>query len=386
MSIVLEPIFIISLGSALTALLLLMAIRLAVALKRFAFTHHPSSEAPTPSVTVCVPARNETHALTECLERVLANDYEKIEIIVFDDNSSDGTSMLVRSFAHAGVRFVPGVSLPNGWLGKNHALSILAREASGSKLLFLDVDTKIEPTTISQMVNYVEAEQIDMVSILPLRRNGWRLSVLFTPLRYFWEMMLSGRHTPATTSAIWMVDRRVLLDECDNFAKFAGDVRPEQRLAEQLGTHRYHFLISSATLGIYQEKRWSSQVETSRRLLYPMIGMSLVTAAAGLLLLVAMWLPLAGLIVGLMIAMPLLYLWSAGLMLGFVLLYGAYTSRVWRGYGWLGALVWYLLLIQEVCLMIASIIGYMTSTITWKGRLVTAPVIQDDYIVIENDK
>lgn len=386
MSIVLEPIFIISLGSALTALLLLMTVRLVVALRRFTIKQHPVVELPAPSVTVCIPARNETHALTECLERVLASDYKKIEIIVFDDNSSDDTSILVRSFAHAGVRFVPGVSLPEGWLGKNHALSILAREASGSKLLFLDVDTKIEPTTISQMVSYAETEQVDMVSILPLRRSSWRLNVLLTPLRYFWEMMLSGRHTPATTSAIWMVDRQVLLDECDNFAKFAGDVRPEQRLAEQLGTHRYHFLISSAALGIYQEKKWSSQIETSRRLLYPMIGMSLVTAVASLLLLIAMGLPLVGLVVGLVIEMPVMYVWSAGLLLGFVLLYGAYTSRVWRGYGWLGAFVWYLLLIQEVCLMIASIVGYMTNTVTWKGRLVTAPVIQDDYIVIESDK
>ena len=386
MSIVLEPIFIISLGSALTALLLLMTVRLVVALNRFAIKRHAARDVSAPSVTVCIPARNETHALTECLERALASDYKKIEIIVFDDNSSDDTSILVRSFAHAGVRFVPGVSLPDGWLGKNHALSILAREASGSKLLFLDVDTKIESTTISQVVSYAETEQVDMVSILPLRRRSWRLNVLFTPLRYFWEIMLSGRHAPATTSAIWMIDRQVLLDECDNFTKFAGDVRPEQRLAEQLGTHRYHFLIGSAALGIYQEKRWSSQVETSRRLLYPMIGMSLVTAAAGLLLLIAMGLPLVGLIVGLTMAIPVMYVWSAGLMLGFVLLYGTYTSRVWRGYGWLGALVWYLLLIQEICLMVASIIGYMTNTITWKGRLVTAPVIQDDYIVIENDK
>lgn len=386
MGIVLEPIFIISLGSALTALLLLMTVRLVVALRRFTIKRRGGAAPAAPSVTVCIPARNETHALTECLERVLASDYEKIEIVVFDDNSSDDTSILVRSFAHAGVRFVPGVSLPDGWLGKNHALSILAREASGSKLLFLDVDTKIEPTTISQVVNYVETEQIDMVSILPLRRSGWRLSVLFTPLRYFWEMMLSGRHTPATTSAIWMIDRQVLLDESDNFAKFAGDIRPEQRIAEQLGTHRYHFVISSVALGIYQEKKWSSQVETSRRLLYPMIGMSLVTALAGLLLLVAMGLPLVGFVVGLAIGLPVMYMWSAGLLLGFILLYGTYTSRVWRGHGWLGALVWQFLLIQEVCLMIASIVGYMTNTITWKGRLVTAPVIQDDYIVIEDDK
>src|SRR5688500_11530400 len=61
-----------------------------------------------PSVTVCIPARNEMHALAECLERVLASDYEKLEILVFDDSSLDDTPTLIKSFAHEGVRFVPG--------------------------------------------------------------------------------------------------------------------------------------------------------------------------------------------------------------------------------------------------------------------------------------
>lgn len=383
MGIVLEPILTIGLGSALTALFLLMAVRLMIALRRFTVKRHYTASLTAPSVTVCIPARNETHALAECLERVLASDYKKIEIVVFDDNSSDDTSILVRSFAHAGVRFVPGVSLPEGWLGKNHALSILAREASGSKLVFLDVDTKISPSTISQMVSYSLTEQIDMMSILPLQRDGWRPGVLLTPLRYFWEILLSGRHTPATTSAIWMVDRKVLLEESGNFAKFAADIRPEQRLAEQLGTRRYHFLIGTPQLGVYQEKRWSSQIETSRRLLYPMVGMSPVMALVSLLLLVFMCLPLYGFIAGLITDAIVSAVWFGALLVGFITLYGAYTIRVWRKGGWLSALLWQLLLTQEICLLIASVVGYFTNTITWKGRLVSAPVVQDDYIVIE---
>ena len=78
-----------------------------------------------PSVTVCIPARNEDHALTDCLHKVLASDYEKLEIIVVDDNSVDNTSVLIKSFAHAGVRFVAGSELPEGWLGKNHSLQML---------------------------------------------------------------------------------------------------------------------------------------------------------------------------------------------------------------------------------------------------------------------
>lgn len=383
MGIVLELVLTVSIGSALTVLLLVMTVRLFVALRRFTIRKSYTASLSAPSVTICIPARNETHALAECLERVLASDYKKIEIIVFDDNSTDDTSLLVRSFAHAGVRFVPGVSLPAGWLGKNHALSILAREASGSKLVFLDVDTKIAPTSVSQMVSYSLTEQVDMVSVLPLRRDGWSLGVLFTPLRYFWEVILSGRHSPATTSAIWMVDRDILLQEAGNFSRFAGDIRPEQRLAEQLGVERYHFLIGTESLGVYQEKRWSSQLETSRRLMYPMVGMSLVGVMASLSLLLLMGAPLVGFLIGLATHAPLAIVWFGCLFVGFASLYGAYMARIWQRGAWLSALLWQPLLMQEICLMVSSVVGYLTNTVTWKGRPVTAPVIQDDYIVIE---
>lgn len=379
----LEPTLTISLGSALTVLLILMAVRLAIALRRFTIKQSQVPVSDGPSVSVCIPARNETHALAECLQRVLASDYKKIEIVVFDDNSDDNTSMLVRSFAHAGVRFVPGVPLPDGWLGKNHALSILAREASGSKIVFLDVDTKLGPTTISQMVSYSLAQRLDMVSVLPLQRNRLSLRVLFTPLRYLWEVLLSGPEMPATTSAIWLIDRDVLLEECHSFGSYASDIRPEQRLAERLGTKRYHFLLGSRLLDVYQEKKWSSQLETSRRLLYPMVGGLLINAFAGFLLLLAMSVPVVGVVAGIVDHEVVTGVWFAALWLGFAILYSVYCARVWSGGAWVGAIVWPFVLIQELYLLVASVVGYTTNTITWKGRLVTAPVMQDDSIVID---
>jgi hypothetical protein len=49
---------------------------------------------------------------------------------VFNDQSGDNTSFLIKSFAHAGVRFIDGSPLPEGWLGKNFAQHHLYRESS----------------------------------------------------------------------------------------------------------------------------------------------------------------------------------------------------------------------------------------------------------------
>ena len=47
-----------------------------------------------PTVSVCIPARNERHAMTACLEGVLASDYEKLEIIPADASEQSFDIML----------------------------------------------------------------------------------------------------------------------------------------------------------------------------------------------------------------------------------------------------------------------------------------------------
>ena len=111
----------------------LLATRTAWGLKRYAYRPETTDQnaSSLPTVSVCIAARNEVHALSQCLERVLQSDYEKLEVLVLDDSSEDDTPHIIKSFAHAGVRFIAGRDIPAGWLGKNHANQTLALEASG---------------------------------------------------------------------------------------------------------------------------------------------------------------------------------------------------------------------------------------------------------------
>jgi len=275
----------IALATLLTAVIVWVSYRLWQAFKRYTIDQGKSPQKSLPSVTVCIPARNEMHALAGCLERVLASDYGKLEIIVFDDSSADDTSILIKSFAHAGVRFIPGPPLPGGWLGKNHAFEVMADEASGSYILFMEVDTFIKPTTISQLVGYMTEKSFDMISVIPGRNDAWRLSVLFGHLRYFWQLVLSSAKHPAAASSLWMIRRSVLMDKIKGFEVFKANVEPESQIAEFLG-NSYQCLVDNDTLGVTYEKKWLSQVETSRRLLYPLFGHTPLKALLGLLLLI----------------------------------------------------------------------------------------------------
>ena len=69
-------------------------------------THLVSADLPT--VTVAIPARNETEDLAFCIESLVASNYPKLEILVLDDCSQDNTPEVIKSFAHKGVRFLSG--------------------------------------------------------------------------------------------------------------------------------------------------------------------------------------------------------------------------------------------------------------------------------------
>jgi glycosyltransferase involved in cell wall biosynthesis len=309
--------------------------------------------------------------MTRCLERVLASDYKKLEIVVFDDSSNDNTSIIVKSFAQAGVRFVEGMGVPEGWLGKNYALDVLAREASGTYVMLMDVDTAITPTTISRLVAYMATEHAAMVSVIPERADGWRLSVLFGYLRYFWELTIRGGRNPAAASALWMIDRHKLLNDLGGLVPLKSTAAPESAVAAVLGSSEYRCLISGEELRVMYEKKWTSQVEAGRRLLFPKVGGSLggaVVAVFGLALLNVPFITLLG---GFFFGWTALQLAASLVILFSMAMYGLYTKHVWRRAWLAGAFLWPVIVAQELLLLLASLWGYWRHTITWKGRPVS---------------
>jgi chlorobactene glucosyltransferase len=355
-------------GVILLIVLGIMGVRLQRALHRFRIKKTYTAALEAPSVSVCIPARNEKHAMTQCLERVLASDYEKLEIIVFDDNSADDTSVLIKSFAHAGVRFVSGTELPSGWLGKNHALEVLAREASGTYIVFMDVDTHINTTTISQLVGYIMTEKAEMLSVIPGRADVWRSSTLFGHLRYFWELILSRKNAPATASSLWMINRRTLLDTFGGFTRLSGSVSPEANLAAMLGAGAYRCLVTVGSLGVTYEKKWSSQAETARRLLYPMVGGKPTGGLVAASILLLLNVPAFAVISAALFGWSPVHTIFLVILAGFMVLYTYYCAHLWAKAWWFGGLLWPVVILQELALLLASILGYARQTITWKGR------------------
>ncbi|MGB3945798.1 MAG: glycosyltransferase family 2 protein [Candidatus Saccharimonadales bacterium] len=357
-----------------------LAARTFFALRRYTYPGSAKIDVNSdlPTVSVCIAARNETHALAQCLERVLSSDYPKLEILVLDDSSSDDTSFIIKSFANAGVRFIPGKPLAEGWLGKNHAYQTLVDEASGDLLLFIDVDTCIRPSSISSLVATLHQCQASMISVLPRRDDSYRASAVFGTMRYYWELLLGTATSPPAASALWMVKADALHDDGIALTNYGLSVRPERHMARQLHRQKkYRYFIGSPELGVSYEKHLHSQHETALRLYYPMTGRSIIN-----------WLLCSIFLSLLLVPMFVIAWWQwtqvelfwsmalIGLVAG---VFGLFVKRTYSSLAWqLRIAIGPLLIIQELLLLLVSYFKYRHGAITWKGRQIHAQPSRHD--------
>lgn len=96
------------------------------------------------SVSVIIPTRNRAAILAKCLEAVAKQTSSASEIIVVDDDSSDGTAGIVQDFANKGsipVQLIRQVEPRGANAARNTGLDA----ARGSVIAFLDDDAIAHP-------------------------------------------------------------------------------------------------------------------------------------------------------------------------------------------------------------------------------------------------
>ena len=129
-------------------------------------------------VSVIVPARNEADRIGELLRALAAQSAPPLEVIVVDDESTDGTAAVAKSL---GARVVRAPARPDGWMGKSWACQCGADEAAGDTLLFLDADVWLAPDAIERLLA-VRRRGDAVISVQPyhhVERPGETLSALF---------------------------------------------------------------------------------------------------------------------------------------------------------------------------------------------------------------
>ena len=148
-------------------------------------TRRTVSETPV-RVSVLIPARNEAGVIGESVRRLLCQDYPNYEVVILDDNSTDGTAEIAGAEAHAGlVRIVRGRPLPDGWSGKNWACHQLAQAARGDILVFTDADVIWTPGALTRLVAEMIHRGSDLQTVWPTQITVTWTERLVVPLMAF---------------------------------------------------------------------------------------------------------------------------------------------------------------------------------------------------------
>jgi glycosyltransferase involved in cell wall biosynthesis len=164
--------------------MVILAVRLWIVIyNQLSFLYLPAGASEESGlVSVLIPARNEEENLPSLLDGLINQHYSHLEIIVYDDQSTDRTGEILEKYSreHERITVLNGEPLPDGWTGKNHACHQLAWKARGAYLLFLDADVKVSPGLVGRAVGYARQKDLSLLSVFPrqiMKSMGERLTV-----------------------------------------------------------------------------------------------------------------------------------------------------------------------------------------------------------------
>lgn len=341
------------------------------------------SENELPTLTIAIPARNETSNLNDCLQSILGCRYPKLEILVLDDCSQDKrTPEIIKNFAQQGIRFLAGKVPPDKWLAKNFAYQQLLNESSGDLIVFCGVDTRFEPNSLKALVETLLQNRKSMISLMPTnqsptRRKLWSLMV--QPSRYAWELALPRRlfNRPPVLSTCWIITKELLV-RSGGFEAIANSISPESYFARRaiISADGYSFLQSYPLVGISSVKSLPDQRETSIRTRYPQLHrrpeMTAIVSLAEFLTLIAPFLIVAYAVVS---SRWLLLIPSSISGLAQLVIYGKIISLTYRQTSAMGYLILPFAAIYDLALLNYSMWCYEFKQVIWKDRNVCIPVM-----------
>lgn len=139
-----------------------------------------------PLVSVLVPARNEEKNIEKCVLSLLNQNYANYELLVYDDNSSDGTYGILTQLAskHKKLQIIKGENLEQGWKGKSYGLHQLAILAKGEYLVCVDADMEAKPDLISWAIVNMLHHKCDSLSAWPKHNLASFLHYFVVPTIY----------------------------------------------------------------------------------------------------------------------------------------------------------------------------------------------------------
>jgi glycosyltransferase involved in cell wall biosynthesis len=202
-----------------------------------------------PRVSIIVPARNEAEHIEAALRSLLELDYSDYEVIAVDDRSDDATGEIMDKLQthwrergealHHRLTVVHISELPQGWLGKTHAMWQGGKQATGEWLLFTDGDVVFRADALRRTMVYAERECADHVVLFPtivMESVGERMMIAFFQSQFVFARRPWKVADPKSRDAVGVgafnLIRREAYQQIGTYERMRLEILDDMRLGE----------------------------------------------------------------------------------------------------------------------------------------------------------
>jgi glycosyltransferase involved in cell wall biosynthesis len=217
------------------------------------------------SVSAIVPARNEQASIAACVESLVLQP-EVGEILVIDDQSADNTAEIVRQemLKSPRVRLLQSQTLPAGWVGKNYAVWLGAREAKGKWLLFTDADAVHSKNAAATALAMAAKNDAVMISFSPEQVMATWYEKSLIPYvycrlarKYSFDDVNDPGNQAAAANGQFVMTRRDVYESVGGHASVAAEVLEDVALARRVKHAGYRLWFTSGK-GIVRVRMYRS--------------------------------------------------------------------------------------------------------------------------------
>lgn len=196
-------------------------------------------------ITVLIPARNEAEVIGKTLVSLKTQD-ESLKIILINDQSSDDTSNIALRAELESLNIISGEPLPDGWSGKLWALEQGRKKVETKYILLLDADISLAPGTLASLLQKIESERLDLVSLMAFLRmiSFWEI-LLMPAFIYFFKLLYPFHLSNASSNKMFskyvaaaaggcILIRRKALEQIDGFNSLKDSLIDDCTLAHKI--------------------------------------------------------------------------------------------------------------------------------------------------------
>ena len=163
-----------------------------------------------PKITVYIVNRNYGKYMRKALESVISQTYKNIELIVIDDNSTDNSKVLIRTFKKKYKKTI--ILFNKKKIGLVKSINIAIKKSKGKYIIRLDSDDYLHPKAFEKMYLKIKKDKkIGLVfpNFCWINNNGKILS----KFKYNYKSNYLIKYIPAH-GACSLINKKVLTHKC----------------------------------------------------------------------------------------------------------------------------------------------------------------------------